>query len=419
MRKAWVLFSGFATFMFGWSAQAAPLKVMCRKTSAGSLAVDGLFSDWSGASKVKVRGSSHLVGAGNVSGDSDLSAEMSCLYTDDKVFLRVKVSDEYIVRFKKRHMKQDHLLLLFNDGGSVKKLAFFPPDGRQKADYGWVGYRRRRRRKKLVLKKSQGVSASVIRLSKGYALELSMENADIPGYGAGSPAMKVSMVMADVDSKARPRVQARMGTGGMLASTLGQIQFEGAQVLLKKFLEDQGLSRKHLKMNRLGNIVSGGAMERVVIAKKKIAVLGGDITAGGYFYMKLPVHKSSHILKFAIRDMNGDGQDEILVRLRQMKNNRGREIYVVYRWINRGLRVIFGQEVMHKYDNRVIENKYTYIRHGKGYDMEFSVGKVKGFTQQNHRNNPPKDLQGLLTPWGGKKKIRYRFTSDSYVEVDR
>jgi hypothetical protein len=263
------------------------------------------------------------------------------------------------------------------------------------------------------------VTAAVFRLERGHAVEMSMENNVVPGYAFGSPALKLSIVLEDVDSKANAKVETRMGTGGDgQTGRLGRVDFAEAKALLARFLQDQGFSSSRIKINRVGNFVGGKSLERVVIAGKKIAVLGGDITGGGYFYMSLPVHKESHILRFAVRDMNKDGQDEILVRLAQMKNNRGREILVIYRFDNRRLLPIFGHEVAHKAGNMILTNKYRYIKTKNGIDMEFKVGKNVGFTERNHQSSPPQNLEALLTPWGDKKKVRYRFTSDSYVEVD-
>ena len=420
MRK--VRFLSFAVvvfFLFNGSLVWA-LTLECKPTSSGSVAVDGLFGDWNKFAGRKISGKAGLVGKveGQIPGQADLSLNVSCMYTDDHLYFRVIVSDDYIVRFKKLDFKQDHMMLVFKDGSKIRKMAFFPPDGRQKPSYGWVGYGRKRRRKRLELSKPKGVTATMIRLHEGYGLEMAMESDAVPGYGVGSSAMNMSVVVADVDSKAHPKVKARMGTGGMKAGNLGKIEFEGSKLLLASFLKDQGLSHSDIKMNRVGNIVSGKGLERVVIAKRILGVMGGDVPGGGYFYMRLPVHKHSHILRFALKDMNGDGQDEILLRLRQIKEGRGREIYTIYRYKNRALQMIFGHEVVHIYDDKVLSNKYKYIRRGKGYDLEFSVGKCVGFSKQNHTTGSPQDLQGLLTPWGGKKRVRYKFTSDSYVEVD-
>jgi hypothetical protein len=427
MKYDWVLCLLLCGVAMPSQAQARNTVITCERAQAGSILVDGVTTDWKNVSTAKLdsRGQLLSLSGGSWSGAADLSGTVRCVYTAKKLFFLFKVKDEYVVRFKRLTAKQDRMLLLFKGQQGLRRMAFYPPDGRHKPAYGWLpesktGRRKRRRRsrgrRKLRLPKPRGVNAAVIRLERGYAVEMEMLNDAVPGYGRGSPAMRFSAVFEDVDAKANPQLQARMSTG-KTTGRLGRVDFEEAKLLLGRFLKDQGFSAGQIRINRVGNLVSGKSLERVVIAGRKIAVLGGDITGGGYFFMTLPVHKPAHVLRFAIKDMNGDGQDEILMRLRQMKNNRGREIYVVYRYDNRKLNVVFGHEVVHRVDNKILLNDYRYIKTKNGIDMVFAVGRCRGFNSRNHVAHPPKDLQGILTPWGEKKKVRYRFNADSYVEV--
>ena len=187
---------------------------------------------------------------------------------------------------------------------------------------------------------------------------------------------------------------------------------------MKRFLAEVGLSLSLVKLNKVANFVTGDALERAVLVGKYLAVMGGDVTGGGWYYVVLPVARPSDVLRFAVRDMDGDGQPEILVRIRQRAGNKERELFLVYRYLDvGGLRPIFGHEVVHKMPGRILTNKYRYIRNGKGYDMEFWVDRCEGFTKENHRAIPPKDVEGILTPWGDMKRIRYRFTQDGYEAV--
>ncbi len=410
----------FIAVLFSVSPPVWARAVLCRQAESGSVVVDGLFSDWPDGAITRFSGRSGLIdqNVAKVPGAADFSVELSCLYTENRVYFRVKVTDDYIVRFKSLDFEQDHMILAFGDGDNVRKMAFFPPDGRVKPQFGWVGYKGKGRRRKVVLSRPKGVNAVMIRLRDGYALEMSMDNAVIPGYGFGSPAMRMSLAAADVDSRAHPEVKARMGTGGLEPANLGMIEFEGAKVLLSRYLDDHGLRPGDIRMRGVGNIISGKSRETVVVTRKKIGILGGDVPGGGYFYMRLPVYKPSDILRFLIRDMTGNGQDEILLRLRQMKDGHGREIYVIYRYYNRGLHVVFAHEVVHQSGDKILTNHYRYIRRGKGWDLEFTVDKNSGFTEQNHRSTQAKDIEPLLVPWKGRQKIRYRFTSEGYMEAE-
>ncbi|MHC4798498.1 MAG: hypothetical protein ACYTF1_17825, partial [Planctomycetota bacterium] len=241
----------------------------------------------------------------------------------------------------------------------------------------------------------------------------------VPGYGPGSPAVNVSVQLVDVDSKANSSVQTIIGTGGNTPQTLGRAEFAGAQALLNRFLSDRGLTSSDIKLNRIDNFVTGSSMERLVLADRYMGMLGGDVTGGGYVFMTFPVRRARDVLRFATKDMDGDGQPEILIRLRQSGGNKTRELYLIFRYKDTGgFGLVFGQEVVHKMGPRLLTNKYRYIKKKAGWDMEFSVDKCVGWTKANHQAVPPKNMLGILTPWSERTKLKYKFTSEGYQEID-
>ncbi len=394
-------------------AKAGPSPFHCVRAQDGSVLADGVTTDWKDVPEIRLSHRGHLVESGSWSGPTDLAMRVSCQYTADRVYLLIRVRDEYVVRMKRLDEKQDHILLQFR-GGRQKAMLFFPPDRRVRSTWGWRNWDKRRRR--LRLRRPSGSSAALFGLPDGYGLELDLPAQAIPGYGPGSAALDITIQAIDVDSKASRSIEAVMSTAR--PGRLGRIVFEEADALLKRFLADRGLKHSQIKFNKVANFVTGPSLERAVIIDRLLAIMGGDITGGGYFYMTLPVAKSADILRFAARDMDGDGQPEILVRLRQAQGPRTREILLIYRYLDTGgIGLIFGQEVVHSAPGHLLTNKYRYIRHGKGYDMEFWVDKCRGFTQANHTQSPMKEIQGILTPWEEPRRVRYRFTQAGYQAV--
>ncbi len=400
-----------ACLFLGWTQQAVAKGLTCARVEEGSVLADGVTTDWKDISEVTLSNRNDLATANQWSGPSDLSLRIACQYTSKRVFFLIRVKDEYVVRMKRLDERQDHIRLQFK-GGKDAVMLFYPPAGRNRAAWGWRRWTRRH--KHLKLARPAGGSASLFGLADGYGMEIDLPASALPNYGPGSAALDVTIQAIDIDSKANRAIEAVMTT----ARGVGRIVFEEADALLKRFLADRGLPPSRIKFNRVANFVTGPSLERAIIVDRILAVMGGDITGGGYFYMTLPVANSRDILRFAARDMDGDGQPELLVRLRQIHGPNSREVFLIYRYRDTGgIGLIFGQEVLHKMPGRILTNKYRYIRHGRGYDMEFWVDRCQGFTQDNHRQPPPRDIQGILTPWSDPKRIRYRFTQAGYQAV--
>ncbi len=379
--------------------------VVCLRAEENSVLADGVTTDWQDVERLELSSRRDLLRAASWDGPADLSARVACQYTDDHVYFLVRVRDEYVVRLKQPERPQDEIRFQFGTGETV---IFRPSDGRLPAQWGLVTRHRRRLR----FVRIPGVAAVLFRLPDGYGLELDVPADKLPGYRPGGVALNLRVQVADVDSKASARLEA------VMATSRAGFRFQEADLLLKRFLQEVRLPASQLKLNVVANFVTGSALERAVLVGRYLAVMGGDVTGGGWYYVRLPVARFSDVLRFAVRDMDGDGQPEILLRIRQRGGVKEREVFLVYRYLDTGgLRVIFGHEVVHKMPGRLLTNTYRYIRHGRGYDMEFRVGRCVGFTKANHRAVPPKDVEGILTPWGDIQKIRYRFTQEGYRAV--
>lgn len=397
---------------------SAKTTVTCEKVEKNAISIDGLFTDWELGTPTRLNNRSQILkGASSWSGPDDMSAEVTCLYDSKNLYFRIMVKDDYIVRQKRVSDPQDHVMFLFKAGTGVRSLAFFPGDGRNKPAMGWMA--RKRKGKKTVLSKAEGMNAVVIRLPSGYAVEASLGSSHVPSYGPGSPAIMMSIQVADSDSRTQPSIDTLIGTGGDQPNTLGRMEIKEASNLLLSFLKERGLGTSDIKLNVIGNFVTGKALERAIIAGRYLAIMGGNVTGGGWYYLTFPVTSASDVLRFAVRDMDGDGGMEILVRLRQTGGNKLRELYLVYRYKDTGgLGIIFGHEVVHKMGDRLLINNYRYIRKKGGWQMEFWMEKCVGWTKENHQAVPPKDIQGILTPWSSKTKVMYKFTSEGFEETD-
>ncbi len=403
MRKSFVLAILGSLGVTSPSARAAG--VVCLRAEENSVLADGVTTDWKDVDRLRLAARASLVRASSWDGPSDLSVELACQYTDDHVYFLVRVRDEYVVRFERQEKPQDEIRFQFGTGHT---MVFRPSDGRIRSQWGLVT----RRRKRLRISPVSGAAAVLFRLPDGYGLELDFPADRLPGYRTGGVALGLQVLVTDVDSKASARIQAIMG------SSRAGFRFQEADLLLNRFLQEVRLPASRLKLNVVANFVTGSALERAVLVGRYLAVMGGDVTGGGWYYVRLPVARPSDVLRFAVRDMDGDGQPEILVRIRQRGGAKEREVFLVYRYLDTGgLRVIFGHEVVHKMPGRLLTNTYRYIRRGRGYDMEFRVGRCVGFTKENHRAIPPKDVEAILTPWGDIQRIRYRFTQEGYEAV--
>jgi hypothetical protein len=400
------------SLFLGSPSPRAATPVECLRVPDGTISIDGLRNDWGDVTPEKLGARHVLSGKSRWQGKPDLAAKLHCAHDGKGTYLLLEVNDDQVVRTRRATTREDRVELVFDaGGGKVQTLRIHPPNAKvRKGSVKWSGRRR----------SLKGLSKFVFRLKHGYAIELKIADGAVPGYGLGSPKLRMSVRVIDHDGGPTRKADTVMGTGGDKAASLGTVEYDTAKMLLATFLKQKGLTPKNILFYQVGNFITGRSQEQLVIAGNQIALIGEDVAKGGAFYaIPAPWAKTqSALLRFRTVDLDANGNLDIVYVARQ-SGSQGltRDILVIIRFLDSNkFDIYFMQEISKSWQGKVLKNKYRFLKRGKKTDLEISVGKNSGWTQQSYRNSHGGRLEGILTPWGTAKKKRYQFAYDGYTE---
>ncbi len=407
-----------ATFLLGLlcaatclPAAATAATLECERVEDNTITVDGLRSDWRDVTVKPLSGGAILWGRGRWQGKPDLEGKLRCAHDSGGTYLLLEVNDDQVVRTSRGSTREDRVELVFaTSTGATRTLRVHPPNAR---------YRRPRVRWVKGPRSTRGLTYRVIRLRHGYALELKMASGAVPGYALGSPKLRMSVRIIDHDGGPSRKPDTIMGTGGATVATLGVVEYDTARKLLAGFLKQKGLTTKNILYQKVGNFITGKALEQLVIAGTFVALLGEDVAKGGaYFAVKAPwAKRQTDLLRFRTVDLDGNGNLDIVYVVRQHgAAGLTRDILVVLRFLDSNrFDIYFMHEVAKRQGARYLTNGYRFVRRGKKTDIVITFDRAAGFTRSTYRSSHGGNLEGLLTPWGTKKKT-YRFAHDGYTE---
>ncbi len=390
-------------------ARAATLE--CERVDDNSISIDGLRSDWSNVTVNPMLGKAILKGKSQWQGKPDLEGKLRCGHDSKGTYLLLEVNDDQVVRTRRPGTREDRVELIFATAkGKTRVLRIHPPNARYKrASVRWVKGRR----------STKGITHKIIRLRHGYAIEMKIADGAVPGYALGSPKLRMSLQIIDHDGGATRKADTVMGTGGRTRSTLGAVEYDSAKKLLADFLKSKGYNKKNILHYKVGNFVTGKAREQLVIAGTFVALMGEDIAKGGGTYsVQAPwAKKQGDLLRFRMVDLDANGNLDIVYVVRQtVAGGLTRDILVVMRFLDSNkFDIYFMHEIAKRQGGRYLTNKYKFVKRGKKTDIQITYAKSNGFTRRTYRTSHGGNLEGLLTPWGKKKKT-FKFAHDGYTE---
>lgn len=396
------------------SAPARGATLECSRVEDNTIAIDGLRSDWRGVTPDRLQGSAVLKGKSEWQGKPDLEGKLRCTHDAKGTYLLLEVNDDQVVRTRRPGTREDRVELIFATAkgkSRTRTLRIHPPNARHKrSSVRWVKGRR----------STKGIKHKVIRLPHGYAIELAIADGAVPGYALGSPKLRMSLHIIDHDGGPTRKADTIMGLGGSTRATLGVVEYDTAKNLLAGFLKQKGLTKGNILHYKVGNFITGRAREQLVIAGKFVALMGEDVSkGGGYFAVPAPwAKKQGDLLRFRTVDLDGNGNLDIVYVVRQSHSGGlTRDILVVLRFLDSNrFDVFFMHEISKRQGGRYLTNKYRFVKRGKKTDIVITFGKASGFTKSTYRTSHGGKLEGLLTPWGKKKKT-FQFAFDGYTEL--
>lgn len=160
------------------------------------------------------------------------------------------------------------------------------------------------------------------------------------------------------------------------------------------------------------NLAGDPTPERLVVIDRTVIVAGPKFRGGNaYFQMQLGVDAADRIRRVETLDVDGDGRDEVVVRINQdLGQGVTRCILLFYRVTESGASQIHAREIARYYQGASLINTYEVVGTGKKRQVVFLPGEAKGFSATNW---PFGEIVGdtvepLLLPWRDRD-VRKRF----------
>jgi hypothetical protein len=370
---------GLCALLVAASASAADLP--CGPAEKGTVQLDGLVDDWNEVDGLDAGGK-----------DANASFTIKCNVEDGKTLLLVvDVRDNYMVRTRPGHPGEDHLSLSFNG----HPLLVYPGNARDIPTVARWGSKPA---------KLKAVSALQ---ERGWAVELAIPLATIPGYRAGMP-IAFDGQFADSDSKVQLKTERTVGVSGNLVFN----DAGGGGGQLDAFLNDRKLGHGDVWFDQNAHL-GGKTGARVVLAGRYI----GFIT-DGYVFTELPVKARADVKDARLLDLAGDGRQAVVVRYAERGDGYGHEVLAVYRLLgDSDIRRVFAAEVGKSIDKGRVENKVAFIKRGRANDIVIDATRAEGASAASWPEPPPGDIIPVLLPWATTpdgRHARYQFSGDEY-----
>jgi hypothetical protein len=347
----------------------------CGPAEKGTVNLDGLTDDWTEVAGIDAGGR-----------DPNLSFTLKCNVEERTLMLLVDVRDSYFVRTKAAKPGEDHIELTL--GGH--KLTVFPGDARSIPTIARWG-----------TQPAKTVKAVSALQQAGWAVELAIPMAAIPGYKAGMP-LPYKALVADSDSKASLKTERTVDTSGRIAFAEGDDALDG-------FLKDRHLSRSDIWFEK-GISLERKAGGRAVLAGRYLAFV-----TDGYVFLELPIKQRADVKDARIVDLAGDGRQAVVVRYVERGGGGARDVLAAYRLVGDGeVRRVFAAEVAKQTPQGRVDDKVGFVKRGRATDVVIDAGAAQGLSAASWHESPADDMIPVMLPWADDRHARYQFSSDEY-----
>jgi hypothetical protein len=361
----------------------------CQLVDSGVIEVDGAMDDWQGFGRYRK----------GPAGDADVS--LRCAHDERTLYVMVDVVDDKVVRTRQaRAAGEDSLTVSLAASSAAAPLRFrvFPgsPTGPRKL----VGV-------------PSWLRVEDTLTEGGYAIELAVPLARLPGHGRSTPVLLAEILVHDAD---RPAAIAIDDTVGFR----GRLHFSSHLPAYKGFLAATRLAARDLKLDQLIDLDASPGTERLVWGGRFVGVL-----SDGFGFLEIPATSPDDVLAVQVIDPSATGRPLILTHSRQRGANGARELVIVWRLDGGGqFARVLGLEVAQELDGRAIRNRWELVAAGtarkskkkpraRALDLVVEAGEVTGWDPADHaRVQPSTDVTPVLTPWGERAAAVYWFDGD-------
>jgi hypothetical protein len=388
------------------STAAAQVALPLARIAPADVRVDGALREWRDIRRLEV------------GGGSDAALSVSFAYADAGLYVAAEVTDERFVRTSAHGGDEDVIIvtLAFPRGRGLRGVELWlyaGESGRSAAvvTSGAIGARRR----------SEVRGAEIVEAPRsaggagGYSLEAFVPWSAVPGSerleeGRGAVRLR------DVDEAAHPTIEQEPSLGPVAPrdlSALLPLRPAGGEVAtMEAFLAAQGLAGSLPSHDFREDVAGDERAERIALVERFVVVMGGGYGGGaGYGFLGLDVESPGDLRDVALRDLTGDGREELTFVARQRGTGGSRDLLEVLSFAGDSPAVVFAVELREETAAGVVENRVRFERGRRGRPTAIVVSAVAapGLDAAGWRMEPASDVEPLLLPWGPVRERTYQW----------
>lgn len=398
----------------GSAAAFEPASMSCGLVEENTIHVDGLTSDWDGVSAVTLK-----VDPAAGASPRTLTVHVRCNYDQKSLYWLVEVDDDILLRTGAAPAGEDHIEFAFGvekkKGGELRidKLSIYPgaASQKQKRVVRWQAPKPPKvidgegpaGRKKAG--KAGAFEVWDALQPRGYAVELRMPKASIPGYVEGTP-LRLSLRVVDSDTPSgQLAASAQLGSLDN-AEQLAAIELEQAGMSMTDILGDLKAKESDVYLDKSGDIGEGPG--RILMVGRFLA-----FASKTFAYQEVAPSRAD-IREAQLIDLEGK---KVAMALRIAERGGGglREVLRVYVLKGNRFESIFATEVAKEQGNKRLSTQVLFNRRGGGTDIVLNPQPAVGFSAANYSDLPAEDVVPILLPWQDKK-TKYVYKGGQYVK---
>jgi hypothetical protein len=389
------------------SARADGIAIRLASVKPGEIKLDGIPREWPGTLTLlekTVRGSA----------GGDVRMRGTVAYDDDALYVAGDINDEHFVRGQGCAPTDDHaeLAIAFprtSGGFSLYEVEIHP------GVPGRVGGC-------AVLKGGHLLAAAkVIEAAKpvpgGLTFEARIPWSTFPEAARTRVGLRGALRYVDADGASTPKLIVGTSTD-VPSQDLPRLPIDVEQSLEDGLLHEKGLTVPQIE--RFGDVAGDESIERVAVYDRFLVVLGPHYRKGTeYYFGDLGVDaRAAQVPSVELRDVNGDGKAEILLKKRfgtAAQYREGLEILSI--GADDVPRPVFQHEIEVVTATGRVTDELHFSARGKP-QIEVAIGRADHVDAKGTAEVAPSAFEPALLPWGEVRSQTYEWKGSSFDKVN-
>lgn len=394
LRRAFPALAALCLLPLAAPAEAGSVTALrANLVAAKAIKLDGVPKEWDGLTTLgaAVKGAPKK---------PDLEAKVGIAYDASTVFLAADVTDD---TFK---AGLDHVVLVLGfPGGTSYEVQLYPGDPGKSPGSAKMGGK-------------PITGAKVVEAPKagGWSLEASLPWSTFAMASSVRVGLRAGVFVHDADGAAVDLIAGN--TGSTAYASLPQLSTESEQSLADGLIKQKGLKGAP-RYNLLGDVAGDSMKERVLVYERYLIVLGSNFRKGSeYYYNDMGVDANAGMVPFCeLKDVTGDGQQEIVIRKRFGTSTRYREAIQVLSFGKSDVpNPLFTHEVAVVTPDGAVENMVSMLSDGAKTAFKIEAGAARKFDAGSYKELTESGYDPVLLPWGTIKSRTFKYDGSKFTK---